>query len=1113
MAKIAITGDLHFNAANLPDIEKGWNELIDHLIKNKITHLLIAGDLFETFNVAGREASFGTVYDVLREPIRRYLNHGTKTHKIYTILGNHDIAGPNQKDALVSLEEYMDVFREPQGAYLDTAEKIYVHFLPWLYNSTKSTDELIPHAPKGCVSILIGHCELAGLEVNKHYTIKGGHFEIPRQAFLNKGYQYIGLGHIHKRMDYYIGAPWQLSHKDEGNPPGFVLLEINNGKIREEYIQLESTPKYITFDSDKYQNAFPVLPSKDYITIKYTDAPPEIELPPNVKLEKVPTKEALRTRTNISISSSLSDMVKIWAEENNVTEPSVDELLSTIIKESLHPQETSQTIGSIQEIEKIILDHIGPHTHTELTLSGHKFISISGNNGSGKTFAIEAIFATFFGSFPSRNGSLYDYITQGYNGEASLEVIFKSFGTRYSAKRIINNKGNQKAYLTQLDDNTIIAGPKVTNFEREIASLVGSEAIVLSSVFSSQMGAGDIVDANPTDRKKILGHILSTDYLVDISENAKQKTNTLKAEIDVDNRRIEELTAKDLNKQLATAKNDITASDNKLKQLNLQLDSLSQRLNQIKDEGQRLGTLMAKIEEAKKTLEEVHSEIKTLEADLVSLHQQINFKNELLANETIIRKKYEEICDAKGKYATLLAMHEENLKLKTKLTEIDGSIERERLRIEQEKQTIEKEIQSQKKFFDAEKEAHSRHVKNLQSFLQIHTDNQRRLNEAGCKENPLPCPFIKDTLDSASKIKTVEKQIEDAHAEHQESCELIKQKIEKLSATLIQNKYATEERLMISLLQQEKQKISIHPINNNEVRELKRIVESENDILAKLNTIQTCRESIEDLQRRIVPISEKLTNKKARKEELKDIIANNVDVAKKYTELKTQWTETSKLKDETQASISEITSTRAILTEQVKRHLEEIVTLETLKQKQTQDAGQLKIYETLVRAFGRNGIPQLLIGSALPQLQDISSNLLEQLDHKYTIKFDTQELGKNNKAKETLDIIVGDWRGERDIRDFSGGEQKLLKSINRIALAVFQAQRSGSRYEILIIDEAFDALDRENAMKVLEILASLQDRFNQIIVISHTDELLCEFPVRINFIETRNGSEYSMIAA
>lgn len=49
--EIAITGDLHFQAKKLDDIRRGWEEMINHLISNKIPYLLIAGDIFSNYNV------------------------------------------------------------------------------------------------------------------------------------------------------------------------------------------------------------------------------------------------------------------------------------------------------------------------------------------------------------------------------------------------------------------------------------------------------------------------------------------------------------------------------------------------------------------------------------------------------------------------------------------------------------------------------------------------------------------------------------------------------------------------------------------------------------------------------------------------------------------------------------------------------------------------------------------------------------------------------------------------------------------------------------------------------------------------------------------------------
>jgi len=101
------------------------------------------------------------------------------------------------------------------------------------------------------------------------------------------------------------------------------------------------------------------------------------------------------------------------------------------------------------------------------------------------------------------------------------------------------------------------------------------------------------------------------------------------------------------------------------------------------------------------------------------------------------------------------------------------------------------------------------------------------------------------------------------------------------------------------------------------------------------------------------------------------------------------------------------------------------------------------------------------------------------------------------RFKETLDILVSDDRGERDISEFSGGEQKLLRSIVRIALGLFQASRHGRRIQVFTADEAFDALDYDNSMLLLAALSRLQDRFNQVFIVSHSDELLLDLPARI----------------
>ena len=48
-----------------------------------------------------------------------------------------------------------------------------------------------------------------------------------------------------------------------------------------------------------------------------------------------------------------------------------------------------------------------------------------------------------------------------------------------------------------------------------------------------------------------------------------------------------------------------------------------------------------------------------------------------------------------------------------------------------------------------------------------------------------------------------------------------------------------------------------------------------------------------------------------------------------------------------------------------------------------------------------------------------------------------------------------------------------------------------------MIDEAFDALDQENAEKLLRVLGNISHYFKKVIFISHSEELLAEFPNKL----------------
>ena len=71
-------------------------------------------------------------------------------------------------------------------------------------------------------------------------------------------------------------------------------------------------------------------------------------------------------------------------------------------------------------------------------------------------------------------------------------------------------------------------------------------------------------------------------------------------------------------------------------------------------------------------------------------------------------------------------------------------------------------------------------------------------------------------------------------------------------------------------------------------------------------------------------------------------------------------------------------------------------------------------------------------------------------------------------------------------------------------------RRAGASISPLFIDEGFGTQDASGREKIVEVLNSIQDYFDKIIVITHLEELRDAFPARIDVIKTAQGSTISL---
>lgn len=195
----------------------------------------------------------------------------------------------------------------------------------------------------------------------------------------------------------------------------------------------------------------------------------------------------------------------------------------------------------------------------------------------------------------------------------------------------------------------------------------------------------------------------------------------------------------------------------------------------------------------------------------------------------------------------------------------------------------------------------------------------------------------------------------------------------------------------------------------------------------------------------------------------------------------------------------------------VKGKLQRFSELETkAKEKEkllSQASKEEAIYRDLAQAFGKKGIQAWLIELALPEIELETNRLLGRMtDNRMHVKIETQRETKTRDTVETLDIKIADELGTRNYEMFSGGEAFRINFAIRIALSKLLARRAGAPLPTLIIDEGFGTQDSGGLEKLKEAIASIQDDFEKIIVITHIEELRDTFPNRIDVIKTAEGS-------
>jgi exonuclease SbcC len=150
--------------------------------------------------------------------------------------------------------------------------------------------------------------------------------------------------------------------------------------------------------------------------------------------------------------------------------------------------------------------------------------------------------------------------------------------------------------------------------------------------------------------------------------------------------------------------------------------------------------------------------------------------------------------------------------------------------------------------------------------------------------------------------------------------------------------------------------------------------------------------------------------------------------------------------------------------------------LARLEGRLTELNGEKRLHDELDRAY--TDLRTDLNHALRPELASIASGFLAELTDG---RYDRVDLDEDYRL-----VVFEDGLPKPVI---SGGEEDLANLVLRLAISQMIAERAGQAFSLLVLDEVFGSLDDVRRQHVVALLRRLHDRFEQVIVITHIDDV------------------------
>ena len=536
----------------------------------------------------------------------------------------------------------------------------------------------------------------------------------------------------------------------------------------------------------------------------------------------------------------------------------------------------------------------------------------------------------------------------------------------------------------------------------------------------------------------------------------------------------------------------------------------------LQDEGV-FESFLSNVEGEIKIFRELKESLLKIETDGLDLKH----KKEMLTLE--LNKLSEKEADTKKKIETLSSHNHSEpcplckspIKEKQKVIELYvselKSIEKEKNKLSSSAELSEKEIQAKRNEFVEFKSKADDIAKKLSAFLL----ELSRIKRSKINMNQF------EKQDNSKMVAFVESQVEIVKSEFDKTksdllildkeISSFEQQAKSLDALLKSGEFVKE---ISARLKSVSSTLDALQYNSEAHAQLKNCLKEKENIILVYSSLSQAEIDIKSLNME----KENLTLKiKSGHEELNKLEFHIKDALEKVNNINSLSIEVKVLRDKETSEDSEANAVKKqqIMLEQNLFEIEEAKKLLQEKKSNIQKVlDDKRHFEILEKAFSKNGIQAALIETIVPEIEKEANKILTRLtDNQMHVALKTQREKKTTSGMvETLDIVIADDLGSRNYELYSGGEAFKVDFSLRLALSRLLANRASAKLQTLIIDEGFGSQDTSGRERLIEVIKSIENEFELILVVTHIDELKESFPVQLYVTKDDEGSKVRLLA-